>query len=109
MMAFDRGALRESNPFRLASFIRKQLQRIKGHYESERAGEYRKRLMIRRTGAVALDRKSFLSRRASHWSCSIIKLIMEFMAPACVTAVSLTRTLCRANVYRLNRQFTDSI
>lgn len=107
-MAFDRGALLESNSFGLAFLIRKQFQRNKEHYESKRAAEYRERLMIRK-GAVALERKSFLSRRESHCSCSIIKLIMEFMAQACAMAAFLTRTLCRANVYRLNRKFTNFI
>lgn len=51
MMTLDRSALRESNPFRRASFIRKQLLRLKRHYESGRVTEYRERLMIRRTTA----------------------------------------------------------
>lgn len=88
MMAFDRGTLRKSNPFRLASFIRKQLQRIMGHYESGRAAEYRERLMIRLWAAVALDRKSLLSRHESNGS--IIKLIMKFMTPGCAGAQRLS-------------------
>lgn len=59
-----------------------------GHYESGRAAEYRERLMIRLWAAVALDRKSLLSRHESNGS--IIKLIMKFMTPGCAGAQRLS-------------------
>lgn len=53
--------------FQLFPFIHKQLQYIKGHYAIGAQAKYRERLMIKRTAAVALDRKSRFKSTCEQW------------------------------------------
>lgn len=68
MMAFDRDApYAVSKLFLAHPFIQQKLQNIKGHYEIGARAKYRERLMIKRTAAVALDRKSHFKSTCEQW------------------------------------------